>query len=242
MKTNSTELLIIKALESHGIAVCLKPDCPKVISPSLVDRIRKFQDSLANDYFTSPWDDNLYVIWYCHRHQAACKLGFDFNFINYALREHKECKLEMYIKKLIDVLFLNYISLGLPLVNCSMIDKKISGIFLEFFYLNEINFVKLSDEKIESNMIMQVDILELSNNLSLSKEFYDKNIYYKCNYFDFKSMKSILEKTKKKAIDEKKIIDIRAVFDGLYQSTLASIYNMASKNPALLKRLAQMQT
>jgi hypothetical protein len=241
MKSKNTELLIIKEIDSQGVAVCLKPNYPKVISPSLVDRIRDFQDSLANQYFSTPWDEYLYVMWYCHRNQGTSKLGFDFNFIIYTLRERKEHKLETYIKNLVDILFLNYISLGLPIVNCSIIDKKISGVFQEFFYLNKINFIKYADNKNDSNSIIKVDVFELSNHLSLSKSIYDSNIYYQCPSFDLSAMKSMLETTQVGSIDETTLKEIRHQFDEMYQTTLASIYNLASKNPSLLKRLAQMQ-
>lgn len=128
------ELLVIKEVNAYGVSICLKPCLPEVITPTLANEIRHFQDSLAEHYFSSPWDGYFYVIWYSHRGHGLCSRGLDFGYILDTIVNHKEQALEVYIRNLFDLMFLNYIGLGLPVINCSIVDRAVTGISQEFFF------------------------------------------------------------------------------------------------------------
>jgi len=238
---NDVELLIVKEIDSQGIAVCLKPNLPDVITPSLVKEIRRFQNSLAENYFAVPWEGLLYVVWYSHRRLSSCKRGLDFSFIVDSLQDHKEEELECYIKNLFDLLFLNSVGLGLPVVNCSLVNSSISGVFQEFFYLNKINFIKRANEKNPSKTLSQINVSDVAKNLIFPKQIYQDKIYYQYSAFDLKSMRRVIEETRVDMPNEVQLKETREKFDALFQATMASLYHLAASNMNLLKRVAAMQ-
>lgn len=241
MKINDIELLIVKEIDTQGIAVCLRPNLPDVITPSLVREIRRFQNSLAENYFNKPWEGLLYVVWYSHRHINSCKRGLDFSFIVDSLQVSKENELEMYIKNLFDLLFLNSVGLGLPVVNCSLVNSLVSGVFQEFFYLNKINFIKRADAKNPSKTLSRIKVTDIANHLIFPEQIYQDRIYYQCSTFDLESMRSIIEETRVDLPSETELKEKREKFDALYQATMLSLYQLARENMKLLKRMASVQ-
>lgn len=211
-RTNA-ELLIMKELGAQGIRICLKPSCPNVITPSLINEIRDFQDSLANQYFSCPWEGCLYIFWYYHRRHGMAKRGLDFNYILQCIQKHQESKLEAYIANMFNLLFLNYIGLGLPIINCSIVGKKISGIFQDFFYLNRVNFIKKFEVNPDSTESSRINVFDVANQLLFHETIYQNNIYYHCPSFDLNQMKQIIENTKLNLFDNDKIKDLSACFE-----------------------------
>lgn len=236
------ELLVIKEINSHGISVCLKPCMPEVITPTLASEIRHLQNSLVEQYISSPWEGYFYVIWYSHRGHGTCGRGLDFNYILESIYSNREIKFEAYIKDLFDLLFLNYVGLGLPLINCSIVDRVISGISQEFFFLNKINFIKSYSADILGTKISPVNFFDVANNLVFPKTIYQNNLFYKFCYFDLKSMRNLIANTSANAIDEDNLEHIRHIFDDMRDQTITEIYKLASTNLKLLERVAKMQT
>ncbi|CEK11263.1 hypothetical protein [Legionella hackeliae] len=235
------ELLVIREINSKGVSVCLKPSLAEVITPTLAREIRNLQNSIVEKYLTTPWEGYFYVIWYSHRGHGNCGRGLDFNYILNTILNGKEVAFESYIKDLFELLFLNYIGLGLPVVNCSIIDRDISGISQEFFFLNQINFIKKSSESTLENQVISVDLHEISTHQVFPKFLYQNNQFYKFSNINLKEMRKLIAGTEMRSLDEASIEEIRRIFDALQHETISEIYNMASNKLKLLKRLAKMQ-
>ena len=190
------ELLVIKQINAHGVSVCLKPSTPELITPTLTSEIRHFQNSLAEKYYLSPWEENFYVIWYSQRGHSACERGLDYNFILNAIKSHKEFAFELYIRELFDLLFLNYVGLGLPIVNCSIIDRTITGLSQEFFFVNRVNFIKSYPSDILGTKISAVDFPDISSNLIFPEFIYQNNHFYRFSFYDIQAMRYLMEAAK----------------------------------------------
>ncbi|WED43763.1 hypothetical protein [Legionella cardiaca] len=237
------ELLVIKEINSMGVCVCLKPYLSEVITPTLTKEIRNFQNTLLEKYFSSAsWEGYFYVIWYSHRGYGHQGRGLDFNFILNSIVNNKEAAFEAYINDLFEVLFLNNIGLGLPLVNCSIIDRAISGISQEFFFLNHINFIKSTSQNNLEEKIHSVELKEITNNLIFPQFIYSNNQFYRFSSFNLKEMRKLIGNTNTSFLDEKSIEKIRIIFDEIKNETIQKIYNIASTNLKLLHRLAKIQT
>ncbi|MDI9819165.1 MULTISPECIES: hypothetical protein [unclassified Legionella] len=235
------ELLVTREINSLGVSVCLKPSAPEVITPTLVKELRRFQNSLVDKYFSSPWENYFYVVWYSHRDHGICGRGLDFNYILNAILNHKEADFESYIRDVFDLLFLNYIGLGLPLINCSIVDREVTGISQEFFFLNRINFIKNYSQDVLATEISPVEVTDISNRLVFPSSIYQRNLYYKFCYFDLNSMRRLIAKTHLNPLNEDFIENIKSIFNNMQYETVNEIYNLASKNLKVLKRLAKKQ-
>ncbi|WP_094090453.1 hypothetical protein [Legionella clemsonensis] len=235
------ELLVIKEINSKGVSVCLKPRLAEVITPTLTNEIRNLQNSIVDKYLSSPWEGYFYVIWYSHRGHGHCGRGLDFNFILSTILSGKEVAFETYIKNLFDLLFLNYIGLGLPVVNCSIIDRDIRGISQEFFFLNQINFIKNATQTSVEDKILSVNLQDISNRQVFPKFLYENNRFYRFSNINLKAMRRLIANTEMPSLDEALIERIKLIFDEIKNETISEIYNLASTNLKLLQRIAQMQ-
>lgn len=236
------ELLIVKEMNTHGVSVCLKPCLPEVITPTLVNEIRLFQNSLAAQYYSSPWEGYFYVIWYSHRGHGICGRGLDFNYILQAINTNKESALEDYVRDLFDLLFLNYVGLGLPIVNCSIVDRKLTGISQEFFFLNKINFIKSVSSNETKETVFPVEFNELANNPAFPLTLYQNNLFYKFCSFDLKMMKKYIGDLSLPPFDPQNLDLTRLIFDEMEEKTLTGIYRIATTNIKLLERFAKRQS
>lgn len=236
------ELLVIKEINSLGFSVCLKPCLPEVITPTLASEIRNFQNSLLEKYFSSPWEGYFYVIWYSHRGHGFRGRGLDFNYIVDTISHNKESEFENYIKDVFDLLFFNHIGLGLPLINCSIVDREITGISQEFFYLNKINFIKKYEPNGMEKTICPVVWKDVASNLIFPHFLYDNNQFYQFSMFNLKEMRKLIGNAEPSALDEEAIEKIKILFDEMRDETIKEIYNLASTKIKLLQRIAKIQT
>ncbi len=115
------------------MSVCLKPKIPFVLTPSLAHEIRIFQNKLAEKYYRSPWESAIYVCWHLYAGKIKWK-GFDFNYILDVIKNNNNSALVRYIDEVFDLLFLNYVSLDIPLINCSIVNRPVQGISQDFFF------------------------------------------------------------------------------------------------------------
>lgn len=235
------ELLVIKEINTRGVSVCLKPSVPELITPTLASEIRHFQNSLAEKYYLSPWEDDFYIIWYSQRGHGTSWNGIDFKYILNAIRSNKEFAFELYIREVFDLLFLNYVGLGLPVVNCSIVDRVVTGISQEFFFLNKINFIKSYPADILGTKISPVNYNDISSNLIFPKFIYHDNHFYKFSYFDIKTMRDLIKGTESNLFNDEKLESIRHVFEEIKNETITKVYHLASTNMQLLKRMAETQ-
>lgn len=235
------ELLVIKEINSKGVSVCLKPRLAEVITPTLANEIRNLQNSIVDKYLSSPWEGYFYVIWYSHRGHGHCGRGLDFNYILSTILNGKEVAFETYIKNLFDMLFLNYIGLGLPVINCSIVDRSIRGISQEFFFLNQINFIKNTNSSAVADEIFSVDLHDISNRQVFPAFLYQSNRFYRFASINLNEMRRLIAKTEMPLLDEAAIEKIKLIFEDIKNETISEIYNLASTNLKLLKRIAQMQ-
>ncbi|WP_131784087.1 hypothetical protein [Legionella gresilensis] len=219
------ELLALHEHGRNGMSVYLKPGGTSMMTPKLADEIRALQDSLAEKYFNLSFDI-YFVIWYLQKNINFSCFSLDFRFVHDCLKQHKEKQMEDYIDKIFNLLFLNYIGLGLPIVNCSILTKYLSGFSKEFFLMNKICFIYQKKFKGFS----KIKVFNEIENLAFTKCIYDKNHYYYYNPIQVSQMKSIIENTH---YEIPKLLDInnaKLEFDALKKETLVQIYNVASKD------------
>lgn len=242
---HNIELLAIRDNKTNGMAVCLKPRIPYIITPSLVHEVRKLQNKIAERYYTSPWDGIYYILWYLHYDTAPWK-GLDFHFIHEALLSHHERKMEHYIESVFELLFINYVGFGLPLINCSIINRKLSGISKDFFYVNRINFIKRYKE-LNCSDLNQPSFRKLNFNSEIKKASFPLKIYTRNNFYCFdsinlNSMKKILGSHRYTPIDQPQQNEIKRIFHQLSQETITKIYQLASEKINLIERFALIQS
>ncbi|QMT59475.1 hypothetical protein [Legionella sp. PC997] len=242
---HNIELLAIRANKTNGMTVCLKPKIPYIITPSLVHEIRKLQNKIAEQYYAKPWDGVYYLLWYLHFDTTPWK-GLDFHFIHEALLNHHEHKIELYIEKIFELLFINYVGLGLPLINCSFVNRKLSGISQDFFYLNRINFIKRYKE-FDSTCYNKQPFSKLNFNTEIKKasfpiKIYTRNNFYAFDAIDLHLMKKILCSHRYSPILPQQQNEIRLIFNQISQETIARIYQLASENIHLIERFSLIQS
>ena len=233
------EILAIHDVNFNGMVVCLKPKIPFIITESLTHQIRHLQDDIANNYYKNDRDGYFYVFWYLHSGRIPWK-GIDFNFVYNSLIEHKEIKIESYLTELFDFLFINYIGLGLPIINCSIITRPLQGISQDFFYLNRVNFIKNNSSSADT-LYQKIDFCQFKKRLYLPEYLYTTNNYYTYNKFNTSEMQKILDMANKNLINEDNHVKIKEVFDQIKIDVLRDIEEIASKNIKVLERLARKQ-
>nr|WP_255666663.1 MULTISPECIES: hypothetical protein [unclassified Legionella] len=227
------------------MAVCLKPRIPYIITPSLVLEIRKLQNQIAEQYYKNPWDGIYYLLWYLHSDTTPWK-GLDFHFIHKALLSHREHAIEHYIENLFELLFINYVGFGLPVINCSIVNRKLSGISQDFFYLNQINFIKRYKElNCFSQNKLPFSKLNFSPEIrktSFPFKIYTRNNFYVFDSINLNSMRKILGAYRYSPIYLPQQNEIKLIFKQKRQETIAKIYQLASKNINLIERFALIQS
>lgn len=223
------------------MAVCLKPNIPFVLTSTMAHEIRAFQNKLAEKYYRAPWESVLYVCWHLHAGKIKWK-GFDFNFILDMIKSNQHSALVRYIDDVFDLLYLNYVSLDIPLINCSIVNRPIQGISQDFFFLNQINFIKKQGNRVfnEQDMV-PIDLDSYKNKLSFPSKIYTRNRYYACYSMNISIMNQVLDTLTFNAISKDELVGIKLIFEQLKESTLSSIFEMASNNFKLMERLAYLQ-
>lgn len=238
------ELLAIKDPQVNGMAVCLKPRIPFVITHSMVAEVRRLQNKIAEEYYQAPWHGVYHLFWYLHAAKIPWK-GLDFNYIHQCLINNKEADLETYIDNLFSLLFINYIGFDLPLVSCSIINRQLSGISMDFFYLNRINFIKLygitGGRKRIDEPCKKLNFHQEVKRVAFPNEIYQRNDFYKLNSLDVTTMRNILSRNQFVPLSAEEKAHVRTTFDQIRDDTLARIYLLASKNIKLISRFALVQ-
>lgn len=219
------EVLIIRDNERNGMGVHLKPKTNLSLTRTLIDELRRIQNSLAEEYYRHPWQKYLYVVWYIDKKQIFSNKSLDFAFIYNAFKSHREHEVDEYIGKIFDVLFLNYIGLALPIINCSILNKNITGLFREFFMLNQVNF--LSNQLLHSGEIKDFSIMNDLKSLHFNKNIYDKNSFFYYKTLNLDKMRDIIESIIPNSFSQKQITVIKAYFDAAKLKTLRRLYAMA---------------
>lgn len=237
----SIELLVTREIQKNGIAVCLNPSASYVLTPTLAHEIRQFQNHLAEQYFSNPWDGVLYIVWYLNECNQPAWRGLDFQFILETLKNHQEQKLEKYLHELFDLLYLNYIALGLPIINCSIVNHKLAGISQEFFLLNQINFFKLKPTQFSTEVIEPINFDQTFSKCAFPRYIYDCSHVYGFNSLNLNAMRNTLKTIQHKPFDETKLNQIKAIFDEVRDETQKVIYKLALTKPNLIKRMADIQ-
>lgn len=228
------ELLTTHDDSSNGMTVCLKPRIKAVITPGLVEEIRRLQNSLAERYLSNKLRDNFYVIWHLENREGLCYRGLDFDFILNCIKNDKNTQLEDYIEGIYNLIFLNHIGLGFPIINCSIVSRTLSGLSREFFFINKLCFIHNDRE----TGIRETTITNGKNQLLLNKDIYNKNRYF---YFDFirtEKMRDIIQETNSSPLDQDEIISLKNQFENLKKSTLSRLYASAAQNLKTIERMA----
>lgn len=239
-------MLGLELLATHkvdnGIAVCLKPRVAPILTHSLAREIRLLQNALAEQFYNKPWNDIFYIVWYLFSGNIPWR-GLDFGYIHHKLITGKEEDFLDYIHDVFNLLFLNYISLGLPLINCSLVTRPLTGISKEFFLLNQINFFKKHHPDGEGTNHEYFEPMSKSHHINsgcFPEKIYSRNAYYHFSHFNFSSMRKIICQSPYKEIDKGELIKIQSIFELIKKNTLVEIYLIASKKPKLLERLSKV--
>lgn len=235
------ELLVIEERNLNGMRICLKPNTPEVLTPTLIYSIRNLQDMLIRRYLSTPWEGYFYVIWYFHKNCGVKSRGLDFNFIFDSVSSHHDKEFENYINNLFDLLFLNYIGLGIPLINCSIVDRTLSGVSQEFFILNQINFLKNTRLLASNHSILEIHLQDIAKNVVFPLHIYKKNLFYTFYSYDFHSMQRLLSRATINFTQTHNIKAVQSIFDAIKNETISQIYEIASKKINVLYRLAKIQ-
>lgn len=241
---NKHELLVSHHIKSGGIRVCLKPKIPFVITYTLAKEIRKFQNTLVDQYINKPWDGILCVLWYLHSGKITWK-GLDFSYINQTLADNNIEGLEQYIEDIFNILFINYLNLDLPLINCSIINRESKGFSREFFFINKISFIKRS-----SNIHSKYDednfkeILNLKDELKKTEfpmEIYIRNKFYSFAKINLKEMGSKLNQIIYEPNSASDKLKYKQIFEEMKEKLIRKIYTLSENNPRTIERLAKIQ-
>lgn len=227
------ELLAVEEQNGNGMSVYLKPNSPVVITPGLVEEIRSLQDSLAEKYLSHSLEDVFYVVWYLDKHAKCSCRGLDFTYIYQCVKDHKDHDLEHYINRIFNLIFLNYIGLGLPVINCSIVTRPLTGFSQEFFLMNQICFLYNNDV----HGIQKFKLCDEMHHLSFKDPIYEKNQYFFYRALNAEKMKDILEHLNYEAPDLDQIEIIRAEFERLNEETITRIYDIASRDIRILERM-----
>jgi hypothetical protein len=228
------ELLALHEIDRNGMTVYLKPNTPAMMTPKLVDEIRALQDSLAKKYVNQSFD-KYYVVWFLQKNINFSCCGLDFHFVHDCFKYHKEKNLEHYLDRIFNLIFLNYIGLGLPIISCSILTKYLSGLSKEFFLMNKICFIYQRKYKCFNN----IEIFNEITNLTFKKEIYNKNNYYFYNPIHIGEMKNIIENTVCEVPDQQTITTAQVEFDALKELTLLRLNNIASRDIKIFDRFAR---
>lgn len=229
------ELLAMREMGFRGMYICLKSKSPKVITPGLVNEIRRLQNMLAEQFISGSITNNYYVVWYMEKNCNVECNGLDFNFILTCLKNNKESDLEYYIDSLYDLIFLNHIGLGFPIINCSFSSRSLNGLYKEFFFLNQICF--LYHPKLKG--INKISITNEYSNLLFDKEIYEKNHFYHFNKIKIDKMRKILEVFEPNIIPTEQIFILKEKFENIKKESMNRIYKIASKNLKIFERMAK---
>ncbi|KTD76314.1 hypothetical protein [Legionella waltersii] len=235
------ELLITREIKHNGLAVCLKPTNTFVLTPTLTHEIRTLQNRIAEQYLTNPWDGVLYVVWYLSANNQRAWRGLDFEFIVKCLIKNQEKHIEHYLQELFDLLYLNYISLGLPLLNCSIVNHKLMGISQEFFLLNQINFFKRHNPNSTNSIIEPLDFDKTFKKYAFPRFIYEHSRVYGFNSCNLNAMRDTLKHIHLNPLDESQLKSIKEIFDGIRDETQHGIYELAVKKLKVIKRMADIQ-
>lgn len=228
------EIFTIPDISPNGMVVYIKPKTSVVITPSIVEEIRNIQDCLANRYINQDCEQYYYVIWYLDKRQKNICQGLDFAYILDCLKNSNDGRLEHYIDRIFNVIFLNYVGLGFPVINCSISTSSLTGLSREFFFMNKIVFIRNK----ELSELTPVNIYQEMSGLLFPENIYENNKFYYYNSIQAPKMKDIIEAFDYKIPDAEEINSLKLLFDHYKEETKSNIYRIASKNIKILERMA----
>lgn len=231
------DLIVTKDENNNGMCVCLRPQTSVLLSPKLVHELRELQNSLADKILSNSLDHYYYVIWYLEHINKRCWSGLAYNFIVDCIKNRSEIEFEKYIDEVFNFIFLNYIGLGLPVINCSIITHDLTGISKDFFLLNKLCFIHDSN----AHGINQIDVKKQVSKLVFDPALYEKNSYFCYESMQIDKIRTIIEKAHYEIPSSQEIIAIKKQFDRLKDETIETIYSLASKDIRILERLARLR-
>lgn len=234
------ELLAMKHLD-NGMAICLKPKKSFVMTKTLVDDIRVIQKKIVEKYYSEPWDGIYYLVWYLYAGNIPWK-GLDFAYIYKTLLKNREKEVDQYIGDIYEILFLNYIGLGLPVLSCSIANREVSGVSKEFFLLNRVSFIKNIKSPSEESHMKKIDLHLENTKMHFSPEIYKRNHCYKMDFVDVASIGKVLNEINFKPLSGCEIEKIKLHFDEMKEQTLFKIQHLATKNLNIFNRLSGIQS
>jgi hypothetical protein len=229
------ELLAVREIGVNGMSVCLKPKVPVVITPGLVNEIRQLQNSLAEKYLSQCLNEDFYVVWFLEYKPGLCFHGLDFDFIVRCIKHNEDTKLESYIDGVFNLIFLNRVGLGFPIINCSIVNRTLSGLSKELFLLNKICFI----HNARTSGIQKVKLFNEFTPSLLQKEIYETNHYFYFDSLQLDKMRLIIEEINYEIPTLEEVEQIKKQFEALKQKTIVGIYEIAARNIKILERMAK---
>lgn len=241
---NYTQLLVTKQDTDNGLIVCLKPKTSYVMAPVVIQEIRALQKQLVSDYYSNPWDHILYIIW-CYYPGNITLKGMDFSFIYTCLQRGDRDSIRNYVNDIFELLFLNYIGLGLPVINCSFVERPFCGCNREFFFMNQINFIKKNffnhPLACQDNDVEPVDIKSSIKKSYFPSSIYEDNAYYVFSRKNLDKMKEIITAFPFKTRSPEELNNKKMIFDMKKEETLNKIFSAYDKDNNIIKKFSDLQ-
>lgn len=231
------DLIVTQDENNNGMCVCLRPKTSVLLSPTLVHQLRELQNSLADKILSNSLDHYYYVIWYLEHINKRSWNGLAYNFIVNCIKNNSEKQFENYIDEVFNFIFLNYIGLGLPVINCSIITHDMTGISKDFFLLNKLCFIYDS----KAHGINKINLQKELPKLVFDHDLYDKNTYFSYKHRQIDKIRTIIEEINYEIPSAEEIVAIKKQFDRLKDETIETIYSLASRDIKILERLARLR-
>lgn len=115
----------------------------------------------------------------------------------------------------------------------------------EFFWLNQINFIKESipHAQLSNKNICQINDLAQRGDKKgcFPDNIYRRNLFYHFHKVNYSEMKNIINDAPFEALSYEELEKTQLVFESMKKNTLVEIYSLASKSPNLFERMSRLQ-
>lgn len=200
-------LLISYDQKARAFSIFLSSHSLIHFSPTVVKKLRLFQDSLVSQYMNKPWQENLYLVWRvvsdvqartAYKNRGVMKNGFG-----------NGRQFEQYLTQVFDLILLNYINLKLPIKSISILDQYVLDLSKEFLLMSDVCFFITPN----CNGIEKVNVSSSIKNLLFDDSVYDKKHQYFANNIQWSQFKRLISASELTLFNEDEIEKYRQYFN-----------------------------
>lgn len=136
--TDLNQELIVDFEAEHKILWCyLNPKSTPTFTLGLLSAIRKLQDTMAQSYFNNPESMPRYIVW-DSAFRTMFSLGADLEYLLPLIKRADRELLEQYMDLCLDVLYINYVNLELPIITISHLRDRAYGMGFDALVSNDL--------------------------------------------------------------------------------------------------------